>query len=80
MVERFLKHIKDPLLRQLAESAVLTRQLNQDIITCLFPKQLPKGISPNSLFNWLIDWPFVQKRGRHCYEEIVTALQKEYKT
>ncbi len=68
IVERFLKHIKDPLQRKLALEAALPQKLDKDIIACL----LPPEADANALFDWLKSRPFVQKRGGHwAYHPIV---------
>ena len=68
IVERFLKHIKDPIQRKLALEASLPQKLDKDIIACL----LPTDADTTALFDWLKSRPFVEKRGGHwAYHPIV---------
>jgi len=75
IVERFLKHIKEPINRQLALQAALPRKLNKDIIATLIPSKK----DAEGLFNWLKNRPFVQKRGGHwAYHPIVRTTMLRY--
>lgn len=77
VVERFLKHIKDPIRRQLALNASLPQKLNKDIVECLLPERQKE--KANDFFDWLKARPFVQKRGGHwAYHPVVRELMMRY--
>lgn len=75
VVERFLRHINDPVKRGLALQAAIPRQLNKDVIACL----IPEDTNADKLFEWLTFRPFVQKRGGHwTYHPIVRDSMLRY--
>jgi len=75
IVERFLKHIKNPIHRKLALEAALPRKLDKDIITCL----VGKDEDADTLFEWLRNRPFVQKRGGHwAYHPMVREIMMRH--
>ncbi|MGH1339045.1 MAG: tetratricopeptide repeat protein, partial [Aureispira sp.] len=77
VVERFLKHLQNPIQKNLALQAALSNQLNQDIIKCLLPTD--KKANAKDYFNWLKKRPFVQKRGGYWgYHPIVKELMRRY--
>ena len=70
-IERFLKWIIDPAKRQLALLAALPRFLNRDIVEVL--------ADDSKLFDWLIDRPFVRKKGKMwVYHDVVRKLILRY--
>ena len=78
IVERFLRHIKEPMQRQLVLRAALPRKFNKDVIACL----LPKDADAMEMFSWLKSRPFVEKRGGYwtyhsVVKEIMLSHQKE---
>lgn len=74
-VERFLKWIEDPVLRNLALHAALPNLLNEDIVKRL----LPEGVELTKLFDWLRSNPFVYKRDDHwAYHTLVRDLMIRY--
>ncbi|WP_421794929.1 tetratricopeptide repeat protein [Haliscomenobacter sp.] len=74
-VERFLKWIDEPILRDLALHAALPNLLNEDIIKQL----LSEGADAVKLFYWLRNNPFVYKRDDHwAYHAHVRELMLRY--
>jgi tetratricopeptide (TPR) repeat protein len=68
VVAHFLRHIVNPVLRQLARLAALARQLDLDVVKRL----LPEDQDAHAGFNWLKTRPFVQKRAGHwIYHPVV---------
>jgi len=73
-VERFLKWVEDPEQRQVALDAALPRWLNRDVVAVLV------GEKANTLFAWLRDMPFVEKRGEGwVYHGVVREQMLRYK-
>lgn len=76
-VDRFLKWIKDPLKSKIALRAAIPRRLNKDIVKRLLPEE--KKHMSGSLFDWLQERTFVQKRGEYwTYHPIVRDLILRY--
>jgi tetratricopeptide (TPR) repeat protein len=74
-VERFLKWVDQPERRQLALDAALPQRLNHDIIA-----QLLGDAETQTLFEWLTEMPFVNKRTEGwAYHEVVRAQMLRYK-
>ncbi len=77
VVERFLRHLTDPIERHLALQAALPNQLTQDVIERLLPEE-NKG-QAKAYFEWLRKRPFVQKRGNHwTYHPVVKNLMRRH--
>ena len=77
IVSRFLKHIKEPVKKQLALSAALCQRIDKDIVECL----LPEDQKANALdyFNWLKDRPFIRKiGGKWAYHSLVREIMLKY--
>src|SRR6185437_11475310 len=74
-VERFLKWEEDQSRRQTALDAALPHQLNQDVLA-----ELVGDKESESLFNWLKQTPFVEKRAHSwTYHEVVRTQMLHYK-
>jgi tetratricopeptide (TPR) repeat protein len=74
-VERFLKWVEDPRQRQVALDAALPRRLNQDVLAVLVREE-----EANSLFAWLREMPFVERRGDcWAYHDVVRAQMLRHK-
>ncbi|MGB0523369.1 MAG: tetratricopeptide repeat protein [Flammeovirgaceae bacterium] len=74
-VERFLKGIKDDARREVALSLAIPRTFNQDTIE-LFISEAQDGAS---LFDWLVQQPFVQKKGNAwVYHQVVREQTLRY--
>ncbi|MGB5928999.1 MAG: tetratricopeptide repeat protein, partial [Cyclobacteriaceae bacterium] len=70
VVAHFLKHLKNPVQRQLALHASLADSIDKDVVECLLPEE--KGDELTDYFDWLKSRPFVQKRGgKWAYHPIV---------
>ncbi len=77
IVERFLRHIDNPVLRDLALYACLPSQLNQDVVECLLPDQ--EKVNAKTHFEWLKARPFVEKRSNYwAYHAIVREIMRRH--
>ena len=74
-VDRFLKWVEDPKQRQVALDAALPRRLNQDVLAVLVGE-----VEADTLFAWLREMPFVEKRGNGwAYHDVVRGQMLRYK-
>lgn len=73
-VERFLKWVQDPHQRQVALDSALPRRLNRDVLAVLTGEE-----QAASLFDWLKEMPFVERRGdAWTYHSVVRAQMLGY--
>ena len=78
IVERFLRWITEPDLRQVALLAAVPRIFNLDILTLLLDKQ---GLATNvqSAFDWLLTMPFVRQGADGWrYHDVVHDMMLQY--
>ena len=78
IVERFLRWITEPDLRQVALLAAVPRIFNLDILTLLLDKQ---GLATNvqSAFDWLLTMPFVRQGvDGWRYHDVVRDVMLQY--
>jgi len=74
-VERFLKWVEDARQRQVALDAALPRRLNRDVLAVLVGEE-----EASTLFAWLREMPFIEKRGDGwAYHDVVRAQMLRYK-
>jgi tetratricopeptide (TPR) repeat protein len=74
-VERFLKWVEDPKRRQVALDAALPRRLNRDVLAVLVGEE-----EADTLFAWLKDMPFIERRGDSwAYHDVVRSQMLRYK-
>lgn len=71
-IERFLKWIDDPALRQLAIDAALPRRLDRDVLAVLAPDR-----PADSSLDWLRHLPFVRDASK--YHDLVRAQMLKHK-
>lgn len=78
IVERFLRWINEPALREIALSGAMPRIFNADILTFLLEKR-EQATGENSAFDWLLTMPFVQPcSGGWRYHGIVRTMMLYY--
>ena len=78
IVERFLRWITDPALREVALLASIPRAFNVDILETLLQGQEP-AIDEQAAFDWLQTMPFVQQSGDTWrYHEVVRRMMLRY--
>ncbi|MBX5449936.1 MAG: tetratricopeptide repeat protein, partial [Thermogemmatispora sp.] len=80
MVERFLRWVTDPALREAALLGALPRVLNRDVLAyllrCALGEQAPHV---ERVFDWLVGLPFVSERGEGWrYHSVVRRMMLEY--
>nr|BBH95988.1 hypothetical protein KTA_41870 [Thermogemmatispora argillosa] len=80
MVERFLRWVNDPALREAALLGALPRMLNRDVLAyllrCALGAQAPHV---ERIFSWLVGLPFVSERGEGWrYHSVVRRMMLEY--
>ncbi|WP_069804142.1 tetratricopeptide repeat protein [Thermogemmatispora onikobensis] len=80
MVERFLRWVSDPALRETALLGALPRLLNRDVLACLLRCALgEQAPHVERVFSWLIALPFVSERGEGWrYHSVVRRMMLEY--
>ncbi|MBX5457775.1 MAG: tetratricopeptide repeat protein [Thermogemmatispora sp.] len=80
MVERFLRWVHDPVLREAALLGALPRVLNRDVLACLLRCALgEQAPHVERVFSWLIALPFVSERGEGWrYHSVVRRMMLEY--
>ena len=77
IVERFLKHVKEPTHKAVALLAAIPNKFNQDILECLLPEAEQQNVK--AYFNWIIDMPFVEKRDKYwAYHSVVREVFLKY--
>lgn len=78
IVERFLRWINEPALREIALSGAMPRIFNADILTFLLEKR-EQATDEHSAFDWLLTMPFVQPcSGGWRYHDIVRTMMLYY--
>jgi tetratricopeptide (TPR) repeat protein len=82
IVERFLRWVNDPLLRETALLGALPRLLNRDVLACLWRFVSGSGGPAPHMeraFDWLVSMPFVVERGEGWgYHPLVRRMMLEY--
>lgn len=74
-VARFLSWVEDPAQRQIAVDAAVPRLLNRDVLAILTSDERAA-----SLFDWLMEMPFVEKRrDGWVYHDVVRPQMLRYK-
>jgi tetratricopeptide (TPR) repeat protein len=74
-VECFLKWVEDPKQQQIALDAALPRRLNRDVLAVVVGEE-----RADTLFAWLREMPFVEKRGEGwTYHDVVRGQMLRYK-
>jgi tetratricopeptide (TPR) repeat protein len=78
IVERFLRWVTEPALRQVALLAAIPRTFNADVLKPLL-EQLGNAVDEQSVFDWLQTMPFVKQRseGWH-YHDVVRRMMLHY--
>lgn len=78
VVERFLRWITDPALKQVALLAAIPRVFNVDILEMLLQGQ-EQTIEEQTAFDWLQTMPFVQQRvDGWLYHDVVRRMMLHY--
>ena len=78
IVERFLRWVTEPGLRQVAVLAALPRIFNVDILKLLLEDD-GRGIAVVNAFDWLLTMPFVQQHADGWrYHEVVRRMMLHY--
>lgn len=74
-IQRFLSWVENSERRQVALDAALPRRLNRDVLAALVDEE-----KAQSLFPWLKEMPFVEKRGSAwVYHDVVRSQMLRYK-
>jgi len=78
IVERFLRWVSDPQLRQVALAGAIPRAFNVDNLNLLL-EHLDQTIDKQHAFDWLLTMPFVKQRsdGWH-YHDVVRRMMLHY--
>ncbi len=78
IVERFLRWISDPSMREIALLAAIPRSFNIDVLEVLLGES-SKNIDLQSAFDWLLTMPFVQQRSDGWqYHSVVRRMMLKY--
>ncbi len=80
IVERFLRWVNDPDLREAALLGALPRALNRDVLACLLhASRGDQAPHVERVFDWLVSMPFVAERGEGWrYHSVVRRMMLEY--
>ena len=78
IVERFLRWVEDPQLRQVALAGSIPLTFNVDILKLLLDHQ-DQSINEQRAFDWLLTMPFVKQRADGWYyHEVVRRMMMYY--
>ncbi len=78
IVERFLRWITDPVLRQVALVSAIPRTFNRDLLTGLV-SQKDQPVDIQAIFEWLQTMPFVQAHAQGWrYHDVVRRMLLHY--